>query len=155
MDVESLYRRYGPMVLRRCRAILRDEEWALDAMQETFARVLAHASRLNDRYPSSLLYRIATNVCLNMLRARRRRPTASADPDLLPGEGNMEERVLDGLLLEQVLQGESEGVRRAVLSHYRDGETLKEAARELGLSVSGVRKRLLSLRRRGEALRAR
>ena len=31
MDVDTLYRRYGPMVMRRCRQLLRDEDQALDA----------------------------------------------------------------------------------------------------------------------------
>jgi RNA polymerase sigma-70 factor (ECF subfamily) len=36
--------------------------------------------------------------------------------------------------------------------HYLDGWTLEEVAREVGLSVSGVRKRLRSLRGELEAL---
>ena len=31
LDVEALSLRYGPMVLRRCRRLLRDEDEALDA----------------------------------------------------------------------------------------------------------------------------
>jgi RNA polymerase sigma-70 factor (ECF subfamily) len=62
------------MVLRRCRRLLRDEDAALDACQDVFVRVLEHRSRLDNRYPSSLLYRMATNVCLNRLRDNRRNP---------------------------------------------------------------------------------
>ncbi len=155
IDVEALYRRYGPMVLRRCRAILRDEDWAMDAMQGTFLRVLENRAALTDRYPSALLYRMATNVCLNMLRGRRRRPAISADPDTIAGKEDLEERVLDAYLLEQILSGTAEGVRKAALMHFRDGETLRETASGLGLSVSGVRKRLDSLRRHGETIAAR
>ncbi len=155
VNVESLYRRYGPMVLRRCRAILRDEDWAMDAMQETFVRVLENRSSLTDSYPSALLYRMATNVCLNMLRSRRRRPAVSANLDILAGKDSPEEKVLDAYLLEQVLEGTAEGVRQAAFMHFRDGQTLRETARGLGLSVSGVRKRLDSLRRHGETVAAR
>ena len=38
--MEALYRRCGPMVLRRCRQLLKNEDLAADAMQETFVRVL-------------------------------------------------------------------------------------------------------------------
>src|SRR5512135_3751491 len=79
VDVEALYRKYGPMVLRRCRSLLRDEEKAMDAMQNTFVRVLKHSGRLDARAPSSLLYCIATNVCLNMMRSDRRHPQYSDD----------------------------------------------------------------------------
>ena len=77
LDVEALYRKYGPMVLRRCRSLLRDEDRALDAMQETFVRVLRRQEGLTAEAPSSLLYCIATNVCLNAIRAERRRPEIS------------------------------------------------------------------------------
>ena len=40
IDVEAAYRRYGPMVLRRCRQMLRDEQQATDAMQDVFVQLL-------------------------------------------------------------------------------------------------------------------
>jgi DNA-directed RNA polymerase specialized sigma24 family protein len=39
IDVEALSRRYGPMVLRRCRRLLGDEQEALDACQDVFVRI--------------------------------------------------------------------------------------------------------------------
>ncbi len=39
IDVEMFYTQYGPMVLRRCRYILKDEELPLDAMQDVFIQV--------------------------------------------------------------------------------------------------------------------
>ncbi len=71
MDIERLYRAYGPMVLRRCRRLLKDEDQALDAMRDVFARLLQQGDRLTDQFPSSLLYRMPTNLCLNRLRDRR------------------------------------------------------------------------------------
>ena len=38
--IDELYRRYGPVVLRRARAILGDEEMARDVLQEVFVRVV-------------------------------------------------------------------------------------------------------------------
>jgi RNA polymerase sigma-70 factor (ECF subfamily) len=40
VDIEAYYRRYAPMVLRRCRRLLRDEEEAVDAMQDVFVRMM-------------------------------------------------------------------------------------------------------------------
>ena len=84
VDVEALYRKYGPMVLRRCRHLLGDEDKALDAMQECFVRVLRSKERLNGDAPSSLLYCMATNVCLNILRSSdgTRLFAARLDPQL-------------------------------------------------------------------------
>ena len=151
LDVEALYNRYGPMVLRRCRKLLANEEMAADALQETFIRVLRRRESLTARYPSSLLYRIATNICLNTLRANRRRPTVSMDsmPYALEGREKVEDTVLAAFVLEQVFSGAKEGTRRAAEMHYLEGRTLAETAKEADLSVSGVRKRLLGLREQG------
>jgi len=148
IDVEGLYRRYGAMVLRRCRHLLRNEDLAADAMQETFVKLLRSRQRLDARYPSSLLYRVATNVCLNVMRTQRRRPAVSADLLLesMAGSDCMEDRILDTLTLEKVFEGAREGTREAAETHYLEGCTLAETAERVELSISGVRKRLRSLR---------
>ena len=46
LDVATCYAQHGPMVLRRCRRLLGDEARAVDAMQDTFVRLLTHAGRL-------------------------------------------------------------------------------------------------------------
>ena len=74
LDVESHYLRYGPMVLRRCRTLLRDPAKAEDAMQDVFVSLIRHEGRLRDEAPGALLLRVATNVCLNRLRGEKRRP---------------------------------------------------------------------------------
>jgi len=157
IDVEALYRRYGPMVLRRCRSILRDEERALDAMQDAFVQVLRRKESLRADYPSSLLYRIATNTCLNALRSARRSPAGGGGLKLenLPGREEPEGRVLDACLLERLFAPERPDTRAMAELHYLGGATLGETAARVGLSVSGVRKRLRGLRARSLALAAR
>lgn len=148
LDVEDLSRRYGPMVLRRCRQLLRDEDEALDACQDVFVRLLENRDRLRAGHPSSLLYRIATNVCLNRIRDRGRRPE-TPDEELLftiasaeaPG-GRSDAR----LLLDRLFGRHPESSRVMAVLHFADGLTLEQVAAETGLSVSGVRKRLKKLR---------
>jgi len=155
-NVEEYYRQYGPMVLRRCRYILKDEEKALDALQEVFARLLSYQDRLKDAYPSSLLYRMATNECLNMIRAEKRAEFVEYD------EAVMRIASLDGVdeqaavkdLLDRIFEKEQPSTREIAMMHYVDGMTLEETAREAGLSVSGVRKRLRVLRQRVEVMEA-
>src|SRR5262245_28942323 len=71
------------MVMRRCRAILRDENEAQDATQDVFVALLRAEERLQDEAPAALLLRVATNVCLNRLRTRRRRPEDADDQRLM------------------------------------------------------------------------
>jgi RNA polymerase sigma-70 factor (ECF subfamily) len=139
------------MVLRRCRQLLRDEEKALDAMQETFVRMLRHRERLTAAAPSSLLYRIATNVCLNVLR-QHRRGAMSGKEELLMQIASLddhEQRSAARDFLDQLFGGEKESTRTIAVLHYVDELTLEQTAAQVGLSVSGVRKRLRGLRARG------
>jgi len=153
IDVELLYRRYAPMVLRRCRQLLGSEEQAVDAMQDVFVRLLTHKDRLHGRYPSSLLYRIATNVCLNVIRERKSHKT-DADEDMLSHIAccaEQEERTLAALVLERLFRRERPSTREMAVLHFVDGMTYSEVARETRLSVSGVRKRLREFRARALA----
>lgn len=74
IDTAQLYEAHGPMVLRRCRRMLRDDGKALDAMHDVFVEVLRREQTLDQRAPAGLLLRTATNVCLNKLRTERRHP---------------------------------------------------------------------------------
>ncbi len=147
-DVTALSLRYGPMVLRRCRHLLRNDDEALDACQDVFVRVLERKERLEVRYPSSLLYRVATNVCLNRIRDRRRQPD-TVDPESLvriAAAGEADAGAEARLLLERLFRRQPESTRTIAVLHHVDGLTLDQVAEETGLSVSGVRKRLRRLR---------
>lgn len=147
LDVEALSQRYGPMVLRRCRQLLRDEDAAMDASQDVFVRLLERRERLEARYPSSFLYRIATNVCLNRIRDQKRRPTTDDDVLLTIASaetpGAREEAMV---MLDRLFGRHPVSSRTIALLHHLDGLTLEQVAEVVGLSVSGVRKRLRGLR---------
>ena len=150
IDVEQLYRRYSPMVLRRCRQLLQNEEQAVDAMQDVFVRLLAYRDRLHGRFPSSLLFRMATNVCLNIIRDRKT-SRSDADEDILDRIAccdEQETRTLAAVILERLFGREKPSTREIAMLHFVDGMTYREVARETNLSVSGVRKRLRDFRAR-------
>jgi RNA polymerase sigma-70 factor (ECF subfamily) len=154
VDSNTYYCTYAPMVLRRCRKLLGDEQSARDAMHDVFVQVLTRADVLADQAPSSLLFRIATNVCLNRLRTRRRRPE-NGDPELIveiaeatdPAARNAARAALDALF-----RHEPDDTALIAVLHLHDRMTLQEVAAEVGLSVSGVRKRLQKLRTKLHAL---
>jgi RNA polymerase sigma-70 factor (ECF subfamily) len=160
IDVEGFYRRYGPMVLRRCRKLLRSPAQAEDAMQDVFVQLLRHENELEAQTPSALLLRIATNACLNRLRTTRRRPETPDDELLMriaAAGGDAEERAVARGLLGRLFGGAPErgpSSQAIAVMHLVDGMTLEEVAAESGLSVSGVRKRLRTLRARLETIDA-
>lgn len=150
IDIEAYYIRYGPMVLRRCRKMLKDEQSAYDAMHEVFIKILTNRKRLTGIYPSALLYRIATNVCLNRIRNERKHKITEY-LDLLHNVAFFENQENDASarnLLEYVLEREKESTRQIAVMYFINGMTLKDIAATMKLSISGVHKHLEKLRRR-------
>ena len=152
VDIEALYLRHGPMVMRRCRALLRHEQLAEDAMHDVFVRLLQYRGPLDERAMTALLYRIATQASLNRLRSRRRRPEDASEELLfrIADAEDLETRSVGFDLLQRVFGREPESTRTLAVLHYVDGMTLEEVAAEVGMSVSGVRKRLRGLKERLE-----
>jgi RNA polymerase sigma-70 factor, ECF subfamily len=152
-DVERLSERYGPMVYRRCLRLLRDEDDAMDACQDVFVRVLERRERLRVLHASSLLYRIATNLCLNRIRDRRRQAVTADEEQLdrIAVAADPESATAARLLLDRLFGREPASSRTIAVLHYLDGLTLEQVGDVVGLSVSGVRRRLRQLR---HALRA-
>jgi RNA polymerase sigma-70 factor (ECF subfamily) len=138
------------MVLRRCRRLLVNEEKAVDAMQDVFVQLIRREQTLDERAPSSLLYTMATNICLNILRAERSRPRTRGDEILatIAGTDDPETRALDRHFLERLFAREQPSTKAMAVMHFVDGLTYEQVAREVGLSVSGVRKRLRTLKER-------
>jgi RNA polymerase sigma-70 factor (ECF subfamily) len=154
LDIEALYAKCGPMVLRRCRWMLGDEAKAEDAMQDVFVALLRHGGRLDDVAPSALALRVATNVCLNRLRSARRRPETADEAllrDIADASAGAEGRAVARDALRRLFRADdplAASTGTLAVMHLLDGLTLEETAREAGLSVSGVRKRLRGLRLR-------
>ena len=158
IDVEAWYKKYGPMVIRRCRALLRNEDEAMDAVQDVFVNLLRSKERLHFAFPSSLLYSMATNVCLNRLRRKKLKAleimtsgeglfsgAASGSAD---GSADGFDQVDAEMLVGFILEDESEETRTILFMYHVDGMTLREIGETVGLSVSGVRKRLETFRKR-------
>jgi RNA polymerase sigma-70 factor (ECF subfamily) len=150
IDIAAWYEKYGPMVIRRCRKILGNEEEALDAVQDVFLNLVRAETKLADRFPSSLLYTMATNVCLNRLRKKKREVLSSFswDHEYFAWIDEGFEHVEAVVLLEAILKDESEENRAIYFMYHADGMTLKEIGEAAGLSISGVRKRLEAFKSR-------
>lgn len=147
LDVEQLYRRFGPMVLRRVRRFVQDEQEAMETVQEIFLRVLTHGESFRgEASAATWLYQIATRHCLTRLRdgGRRRElmegrdeiswaPTVSRPTQEHVALVRSLWRVLDPQLVE------------IGVYYYLDGMSHEEIAEVLGVSRRTVGNRLAEL----------
>jgi len=152
---EELIERYAEMVYRVAYRILQDPHDAEDAMQENFLTVYRRiGSFRGDSKFSTWLYRIATNVALDMVRARQRKQGHDVSwddseeegaplPDTvtpLPEEILLTQEMRE--ILEEELQQLSPKLRTALVLYELEGLPMKEVAEVLGISESAAKVRV-------------
>jgi RNA polymerase sigma-70 factor (ECF subfamily) len=133
--------------------MLGNEDDALDAAQDAFAKLIRAEKSLHGRFLSSLLYTIATNTCLNRIRGKKRRREIGVEDfealSLFQDDRGYEE-VEARLIMDNMLKNEPELTRTICFMYHADGMTLKEIGEAVGMSISGVRKRLTGFKARAK-----
>ena len=126
------------------RLILRDPDFARDAVQDALFRAWRDLPRLRDpdRF-DAWLHRLTVNACLDQVRRRRRRPTeVELDPIFAPAVPDGTGRIADRDLVDGVLRRLDESGRAIVVLHYFLGMPLPEVAATLGIPTGTVKSRL-------------
>lgn len=160
----ELQKIYSRLVYKRILSITRNREDAEDALQDTFLNAyLALPSFEGRSRLSSWLMRIGINSALMILRRRRCRPETSFEQQQLDFEGevlhvDVRDDALDPeQLFDQrqrchaihcALQRLDPKSRAAMDSRISQEHTMKELARDLGVSVATAKARLHRARKR-------
>ena len=130
--------------------MLKNEQSAYDAMHEVFLKVVSNQNRLTGEYPSALLYRMATNVCLNRIRNEKKH-SLNEYLHILQNTSffeNQKQETSTKNLLRYILEKEKATPRKIAVMYFVNGMTIKEIAETMELSISGVHKHLDKLRQR-------
>jgi RNA polymerase sigma-70 factor (ECF subfamily) len=149
--VEMLHRRYAGVIFDLCVRMLSDPQEAQDAVQETF--VSAFRSLSSFRYGESYLpwlYRIGTNVCLKMIRTRRRKAVTLTDyPERFSPDARDPSSAMDARrVLERLADELDQRSLEIAVAHYISGMDQGQIARAMGISRRAVVKRLTAIRKR-------
>ncbi len=141
LDVDQLYRRYGHILFRRCRSLLRRDEDAMDAVQDVFAKVLKYSSKLDPmRSPLPWLLQIANRVCFDHYTKNRRDPVLDNRGDVQMGvEGVRSEQKAD---LMEILSEFDQQMQDIVVAYHVEEMTMEEISADIGLSRKTVGKRI-------------
>jgi RNA polymerase sigma-70 factor (ECF subfamily) len=158
-DVDAfnqLVRLYESRVFNLCYRMLGDRESAADAAQEAFISAYRNLNRFRGGSFRSWLFRIATNLCYDVLRARKRKPATSLDAALAaeddtayfdppdPGETPDETALRQelGAAIQQALQQLPEDQRIVLVLCDIQGFAYDEIARITGNNLGTVKSRL-------------
>lgn len=134
--VEEAYRTYAAHVYARCARILRDPDAARDVTQEVFLRCFKERLSLRPgRELLAWLYRVGTNLCLNLHRSHKVRLLAhAAEVAEERSIGPVDPR---GAL--DLLSGLDERTQAVAIYVYIDGMTQAEAAAVAGVTDRTIR----------------
>lgn len=154
-DVEAfslLVRRHEARVRALCASMLNGSGDAEDAAQEAFLKAYRHlADFRGDALFSTWMYRIAYRHCLDLQKARRRRPAESLDALLEKGDGvlaRFKEPAPDAGAAAELLAGLPDEYRQILLMRESHGFRYEEIAAATGVSLDSVKARLRRARRR-------
>jgi RNA polymerase sigma-70 factor, ECF subfamily len=150
--LSELYTKYGSRVYARCAYLLRDKEEARDAMHDVFIKVQHNlASFRGDASPITWMTRIATNHCLNIIRAKRaawhdkyKREVESAPFSKESADASMSLKD-DQRLLRLALANVDPELAEIGIYYFVDEMTQHEICALVGLSAPTLRKRLREL----------
>lgn len=145
--LDTLLRRHYDRITAICRRILHNDADAADATQDTLIAAVRGLSRFDGNAAfSTWLYRIATNTCLDQIRRRKRRPTASLDLVLNVGElletRPFDASVVDQMAVQQALEQMPDDFRIAVVLRDVADLDYAEIAESLGVPIGTVRSRI-------------
>ena len=146
-DIANLYTRFGPMVYRRILHFYSQNE-AEEVLHEVFLLVMEKLSSFRaDASPSTWLYRIATNHCINRLRnqSRRRELLKEHREDLWYAscQGADQEEIA---FLKELWKNLPEELVQIGVYYYVDGMTHAEISRVMSVSRRTVGNRLEELK---------
>jgi RNA polymerase sigma-70 factor (ECF subfamily) len=147
--VEHDFEQYRVALTRRCTRVLGSRSEAEDAVQETLLRAWRHHQRFQGRCRlDSWLYRIASNVCVDMLNARSKRaePVDPASLQTAPLESATDDDPAEQALTDEafrlamVVAIERLPARQRAVLTLREvfGWRTSEVAELLGISVAAV-----------------
>lgn len=147
-EIEGLYGRYGESVLHRCRQFVRTDAEAWDAMHQTFVRAIKYRTSYRaECHPRTWLFTIATRVCMDELRARKKHTHGALEETNEPSDDGVVPQTLEAQLahkktVTQLLSLFSTKIQEIVVMRYFDELEVKEISVQTGLSERTVARRL-------------
>jgi RNA polymerase sigma-70 factor (ECF subfamily) len=154
--IRDLLGRYRTVVYNVAYRMLRNEEDATDAAQETFIRVFRALERFDERYKfKSWILRITSNYCIDQLRKRDYR-TVSLDAPVETEDGSVgleiagsepaPDEVLDReeqrMVIERAIDSLPPDHRMAIVLRHTEDLSYEEISDVLGVPLGTVKARI-------------
>ena len=140
----ELYTKFGSRVYARCQYLLRDKEEARDAMHDVFIKVQKNLAQFRgEASPITWMTRIATNHCLNVIRAKRAAWHDKYKKEVENGpQGELKSLQENHQLIRLALAKVEPELAEIATYYFVDEMTQQEICALVNLSAPTLRKRL-------------
>jgi RNA polymerase sigma-70 factor, ECF subfamily len=146
-EVADIYRRYGHLLLRRCRQRMRNDAAAEDVLQEAFVKILRYGAAYQGAESKlGWLYQVVDRCCYDACK-RGREPVATA-AQLDEGAGAARPRLTNRIHTQSALGRLPEQDRQLAVLAFVDGLSQQQIAAEVGWSRQTVNRKLQTIRER-------
>jgi RNA polymerase sigma-70 factor (ECF subfamily) len=155
-ELATAYRRYFPLLVRKCARMLRDPQEAQDVAQESFVRLCeANVRDADPRVVTAWLYRTSTRLAIDRIRTRARVSLELEELRMAVQASSPEARAHAQAAFQRLLRSLPRAELEAALLSRVDGLTQPEIAEVMGIHERSVRRLLSQLDARIERLRSR
>lgn len=153
IDLDTLYTRHAGLVLRRVRRFFKDPVEAEEVVHEVFLRALEKQDSFRaEASPTTWLYQLTTNHCLNRLRnADRRRQALDQNADLPWLQPSGPTPADEAVFLDDLWAGLDADTAAIAVYFFIDGMTHAEIARIVGVSRRTIGNRIADLQAQARA----
>ena len=148
-----LISQYQNLVFSICLKLTKDYFVAEDLTQETFLSAYKHLDQYSLEAEKAWLCRIASNKCIDYLRAAARRDILTEEDAIhsleQPAREEPMRQVLNSEILEELrfcCNALSPPYREVAIAHFMDGKTAKEIAQESQTSINTVKSHIYRAR---------
>lgn len=142
---ETFYKKYFPIIFRKCQQILHNEDTALDATQEVFIKIIKSNTIIFNM--TQYLLRVATNTSINILKKSSRTSFEIADLSLMPDKKtDISREVIEKLIIEDIHKQFDSKNRTIFLLCFIKKMKIKDIADIMNISVRAINKRIKKIK---------